>query len=93
MLCNNKHCLARNAIHVDASTGFEVVKVSKPTFRNEVDDSMLLRHLHSDRGIIGSFGREIDINSFPDKGGSGAVWSIRLLACTYGWKSEQQSRA
>jgi hypothetical protein len=76
MFRGDEHRLARNPIHVNTSTGFEVVEVNEPIFRNEIDYSMLLRHLHSNWEIVGSLGREIDIDSFLDKGriGRGVVY-------------------
>jgi hypothetical protein len=45
--------------------------VNEPIFRDEVNDTVLLGNLHGDREVVGGLGREVDVDSFLDKG---RVW-------------------
>lgn len=54
--------LARNSVHVDARARLEVVQVDEAKLGDEVDDAVLLRHLHRDGKVVCRLGREEDID-------------------------------
>ena len=62
VLRSNKYSLPRDTVHVNASAGFEVVKVDETIFCHEVYDAVLLGNLHGYREVVGSFRREVNIN-------------------------------
>ena len=64
MICRDKDCFARNAVHINAYAGFEIVKVNKSVFGNEEDDAVTWRDLHCDRKVVRCLGRKEHIDSF-----------------------------
>lgn len=64
VFAGDKHCLARDAVHVEACARLEVVKVDETVFRDEVDDTVALRDLHRDGEIVRGLGREEDVDRF-----------------------------
>ena len=71
MLCSHEEGLARDTVHVDASTGFEVVEVNKAVFCHKIDNTMLFGNLHSDWEVVYSFWWEVNIDSLLGE------WRIR----------------
>jgi hypothetical protein len=71
VLRRRKDSFARDSVHIDADARLEVVEVDETVLGDEVDDAVLLRDLHRDGEIVGSLGREEDIDSFL---GEGRVW-------------------
>lgn len=61
--CRDEDCLARNSVHEDTCTCLEVIQMDETILRNQVDDTVSLRNLHSDWEIVDSFGRKVYINS------------------------------
>jgi hypothetical protein len=62
VLGRHKDRLARDTVHVDACTRFEIIQVNEAVLRRKVDNSVLLGHLHGDREIIRSFRWEVYID-------------------------------
>jgi hypothetical protein len=62
MLCSHEDGLARDTVHVDASTGFEVVEVNEAMFCREIDDTVLFRNLRNNWEVICSPRWEVNIN-------------------------------
>ena len=73
VLCRREDRLSRDAIHVNASTSLEFVKVDEAEFRDEINDTMLLRHLHRNGKIVCGFRREKDVNCFLLEGRIGSL--------------------
>jgi hypothetical protein len=67
VFCSHEDSLARDTIHVHASTGLEIVEMNEVVFGHEVDNAMLLGDLHGDWEIVGSLRWEVDVNSFLDE--------------------------
>ena len=64
MFASDEHGFARDSVHVETSSSFEVVKVNETVLGDEVDDAGSSRDLHGDREIVGGFGREEDVDCF-----------------------------
>lgn len=73
VLCRGEDCLARNSVHVDTLTGFDIVKVDETKLGDKVDDAVFARHLHGDGEIVGGLGREEDVDGFL---GERLVWRL-----------------
>ena len=67
-LGSGKDRLARDAVHVDARARLDVVQVDKAKLGDEVNDAVLLGHLHRDGEIVGCLGREKDVDCLFLKG-------------------------
>lgn len=67
MLAGHEDGLAGNTVHVDASTGLEVVEVDETVLGREVDDAMSLRDLHSDGEVVRGLRWEVNIDGFLRK--------------------------
>lgn len=57
-----ENSVSTNAIHIDASTSLNVVKVNVTILRDQIDDVILWRHLHCNGKIILCLRWKKDIN-------------------------------
>lgn len=73
MLSRHKDRLARDTVHVNACTGFEIIKVNEAVLRRKVDNSVLLGHLHGYGEVVRSFRWEVYID------GSLREWRVGSL--------------
>jgi len=64
VFASDEHGFARDSVHVETSSRFEVVKVDETVLGDEVDDAVTSRDLHGDGEIVGGFGREEDVDCF-----------------------------
>lgn len=83
--CLVLHChkdgLARDTIHIDASTRLKVVEMYKTIFCYEINDTMFLGYLHGNWEVVCDFRQEADINGFL---GSGVVLYNMSMHTPYG---------
>lgn len=63
VLGRDEYSLATDSVHVEAYTRLEVVKVNEAILGDEVNDAVLLRHLHGDREVIWCFSGEENVDS------------------------------
>lgn len=54
--------VARDTVHVDALAGLDLVQVNEAELGDEVDDTVLLRDLHSDGEVVGRLWGEEDVD-------------------------------
>lgn len=61
MLGSDEYGLAGDSVHVDAGTSLEIIEMDEAVFRDEVDDPVFFRDLHSDGEIVLSLRWKEDI--------------------------------
>ena len=78
MFRSHKDGLARDTIHVDTGTRFEVVEMDETVFRHKIDDTMPLGNLLGDWEIVCGFRWEVYIDGLLDE------WRIRSGMVNFG---------
>jgi hypothetical protein len=73
VFCGYKDGFSRNTIHIYASTGFQIIEVNEAKLCDEVDDSVLLRHLHRNWEIVRRLWRKINIDCLFGEGRIGLL--------------------
>jgi hypothetical protein len=64
VICSDKDRFARDAVHVDANAGFEVVEMDEAVLCNKEDDAVAFRDLHCYREIIDCLRWKENIDGF-----------------------------
>ena len=63
MLRRDEDGLTRNSVHIEACSRLEIVEMDETIFRDQVDDTVLLGHLHRDGEVIRGLRWEVDVDS------------------------------
>jgi hypothetical protein len=61
---SDKDGFARNAVHINANAGFEIVEMNEPVFSDEEDDAVTRGNLHCNGEIVCRFRREENVYRF-----------------------------
>lgn len=62
VLGGGEYGVARDSVHVQALASLQIVQVDETVLRDEVDDSVSLRNLHSHGEVVDGFGGEEDVS-------------------------------
>ena len=68
MISSDEDSVSADAVHVDASSSFQVVDVNETVLGHQEDDIVFLADLHRNGEIVQSLGRKVNIHSLLGKG-------------------------